>query len=733
METSSWKIADFGLTSEATSNHLVTTHYGRGKPCYRAPELLSEQSGYNNKVDIWALGCILCELITRKKTFSGDYPVLQYALASKDELSRLLDVQTEEVRMIMEALFIANLLYLDPRKRPSAKHLQRLYEIPIFLVESGVSTFKHFTWTALDALLTGDRMDLLEVMLEAGIRDVHEVEDGRLGQRLLKRATIKRHKKVVVALLKAGFSDASILFHAASTGDTETVEFMLDAGSLISISNSEGETLLHCAALHGHVDTLFLLLSTGANAALRASSSGLTALHYAAVGGHLEAVNTLMSVLSQAGADLYHKSNNGVSPVHIAALNGTLNALESVFYGTGQQRNGPDEDFYDSGWIKRYQRAWDGERWPLSKTDLYELPLPLKIVGDGWFALFNPGAPREFNISLLLTIQFRTPVYSVCFSKDGDYVAAAGGVRVEIFETQSGKSVGSLVDDSQDAKPPGQPFKCVCFDPNSENMDILAGKFTAIDLWDISSQRVKRSFLGHETEICSLETSCDGSLLASAAADGTVRMWNMRSGQPLLTLRTEEHHFRSVAISPNGRLIATASTMPDGEDEQTRISRFMSSFVLWNSDGIPLETFGQRSVFHKAASLAFSPTGDELITGNSCEVNEWHLSTTSSSPGKWSRAFGGFHKSKPASPKFISHKSKSHEYGPPPNFHPLYDTPLHDKPLYDMAYGATGNVFATASESGRVTLWSGHLQRPNPVARLHAHEKSGRTRNYERV
>ena len=59
-----WKIADFGLTSEATSNRLVTSRSARGKPSYRAPELLREtKAGYNNKADIWSLGCIGFELL----------------------------------------------------------------------------------------------------------------------------------------------------------------------------------------------------------------------------------------------------------------------------------------------------------------------------------------------------------------------------------------------------------------------------------------------------------------------------------------------------------------------------------------------------------------------------------------------------------------------------------------------------------------------------------------------
>jgi len=43
-----WKIADVGITTQGTSNRLMSTRSSRGKPCYRAPELLSENAVYNN-------------------------------------------------------------------------------------------------------------------------------------------------------------------------------------------------------------------------------------------------------------------------------------------------------------------------------------------------------------------------------------------------------------------------------------------------------------------------------------------------------------------------------------------------------------------------------------------------------------------------------------------------------------------------------------------------------------
>jgi serine/threonine protein kinase len=72
-------LADFGLTSEGTSQALRRTELGRGTEGYRAPEILREdQNGYNNKSDIWAMGCILYELAVGQKMFRTDHAVQEF-------------------------------------------------------------------------------------------------------------------------------------------------------------------------------------------------------------------------------------------------------------------------------------------------------------------------------------------------------------------------------------------------------------------------------------------------------------------------------------------------------------------------------------------------------------------------------------------------------------------------------------------------------------------------------
>ena len=122
-------MADFGLTSEGTSQSLQSTEFARGTPGYRAPELIQEEKwAYNNKVDIWALGCILHELVTGTKPFATDIAVLEhYRAQSSVELAIDESFDARSRRVLSEA--IHEMFQKDPSLRPSASTLLDRFSI----------------------------------------------------------------------------------------------------------------------------------------------------------------------------------------------------------------------------------------------------------------------------------------------------------------------------------------------------------------------------------------------------------------------------------------------------------------------------------------------------------------------------------------------------------------------------------------------------------------------------
>ena len=120
-----WKIADFGLTSPATSLGFVSTTRGRGKPAYTAPELLQDPSLYNKKTDIWSLGCILFELCTGEKLFNTHWEVWNYAVGRNSRtisFSSLREPSRGEFAAIVQAT-----IDCDVDKRPTLESLTKSF------------------------------------------------------------------------------------------------------------------------------------------------------------------------------------------------------------------------------------------------------------------------------------------------------------------------------------------------------------------------------------------------------------------------------------------------------------------------------------------------------------------------------------------------------------------------------------------------------------------------------
>jgi serine/threonine-protein kinase ULK/ATG1 len=65
---STLKLADFGFARYLGAAHLAET--ACGSPLYMAPEVL-RRDGYNNKADLWSVGCVLFEMLTKLTPFTA--------------------------------------------------------------------------------------------------------------------------------------------------------------------------------------------------------------------------------------------------------------------------------------------------------------------------------------------------------------------------------------------------------------------------------------------------------------------------------------------------------------------------------------------------------------------------------------------------------------------------------------------------------------------------------------
>ncbi|XP_053749270.1 serine/threonine-protein kinase Nek8 isoform X4 [Panthera pardus] len=109
------KIGDFGISKILSSKSKAYTVVGT--PCYISPELC-EGKPYNQKSDIWALGCVLYELASLKRAFeAANLPALVLKIMS-GTFAPISDRYSPELRQL-----VLSLLSLEPAQRPPLSHI----------------------------------------------------------------------------------------------------------------------------------------------------------------------------------------------------------------------------------------------------------------------------------------------------------------------------------------------------------------------------------------------------------------------------------------------------------------------------------------------------------------------------------------------------------------------------------------------------------------------------------
>ena len=122
-----------------------------------------------------------------------------------------------------------------------------------------------------------------------------------------------------------------------------------------------------------------------------------------------------------------------------------------------------------------------------------------------------------------------------------------------------------------------------------------------IRVWDAKTGEHKLTLREHTEGVTSLSLSPDGRTLASGSWDRTIRVWDAKTGEHKLTFDGHKDGVRSVMFSPDGRTLASGS--------------YDYSIQLWDAKTgehkLTLE--GHR---HYVRSAVFSPDGRTLASGS---------------------------------------------------------------------------------------------------------------------
>ncbi len=215
----------------------------------------------------------------------------------------------------------------------------------------------------------------------------------------------------------------------------------------------------------------------------------------------------------------------------------------------------------------------------------------------------------------------RNPIAAVAFSPDGRWIAAARYGCVEILSAPQRTSTGA------GSSAFGKPVLLKTLSGIAGNVNGVgfstdgtllfaaageAGLFGELSLWNTADWSRRLTLRGHRDALLGAALSPDGKIAATASYDQTIRLWSVATGKELRVLKGHNGPVFDVAFDPTSRLLASAS----GD----------RTVKLWDVvSGERLDTFSQPTKDQYA--VAFSPDGQRVIAGGvDSRIRVWQIS-----------------------------------------------------------------------------------------------------------